>query len=338
MKERIEKQILSALSSGKKSVYELIYYQDSSLKEFLDIIQNLRNKKIIRMENGFLELTGRGKKIAKNVKFIETKCKYCNGTGFIVSDFFRKILKTYSKICEKRPEAIEKYDQGFIDPEGVIKRIEFIYECGDIYGKIFVLGDDDLFSIACSLTKFPKFIFVAEIDERIVEFINKIAKKYKLNVKAMIYDAQKNLPKFLRRKFDVFVTDPVETIDGLKLFFSRCVSSLKGVGSSGYFGITQAEASRKKWYKIQKMIYEMGFVITDIKKKFNIYPDTKDNFFRFQEKLPIFNLLKTKTDFNWYSSSLYRIEAVKEPKPLITREMKINEKMYKDDESLATPY
>jgi len=206
MKERIEKQILSALSSGKKSVYELIYYQDSSLKEFLDIIQNLRNKKIIRMENGFLELTGRGKKIAKNVKFIETKCKYCNGTGFIVSDFFRKILKTYSKICEKRPEAIEKYDQGFIDPEGVIKRIEFIYECGDIYGKIFVLGDDDLFSIACSLTKFPKFIFVAEIDERIVEFINKIAKKYKNVTLKELPGADHKFEKIIHQKKAIQIT------------------------------------------------------------------------------------------------------------------------------------
>jgi len=338
MKERIEKQILSVLVSGKKSIYEVIYHQDSSLNEFLEIIKNLQNKKILKIDNGYLELTNKGKKVARNLKFIEAKCKYCNGTGYSIPKFFRKVLKTYSKICEKRPEAIEKYDQGFIDPEGVIKRVEFIYECGDIYGKIFVLGDDDLFSIACALTKFPKLIFVAEIDERIVNFINKIAKKYRLNIKAVVYDAQKNLPNSLRKSFDVFVTDPVETLDGLKLFFSRCVSSLKGIGCSGYFGITQSEASRKKWYEIQKMIFEMGFVITDIKKKFNIYPCTEKNFFRFQEKLPIFNLLKTKTDFNWYTSCLYRIEAVKEPKPLISWNMKINEKMYKDEESLATPY
>ena len=136
----------------------------------------------------------------------------------------------------------------------------------------------------------------------------------------------------------MFVTDPVETIPGLKLFLSRGVSTLRGEGCSGYFGITTLEASRRKWYLIQKMIHDMGFTITDIRRKFNVYPGEDKNFFRFQEKLPIVKELGLKIDYDWYKSSLYRIEAIRRPKPLVEGEMIIDEKVYKDEESWATPY
>ncbi len=54
--------------------------------------------------------------------------------------------------------------------------------------------------------------------------------------------------------------------------------------------------------------------------------------------MPIVKKLGVEIDYNWYKSTLYRIEAVKEPKPLVEGEMIIDEKVYKDDESWATPY
>lgn len=335
--ERIENQVIQQLISGEKSFYYLLYNQDASIKEFLKVVKTLENNNIIKMKSGKIKLINIDFAKKRNLKPINAKCNTCKSTGYIVKDFYRNILRIYKNICKRRPKAIEIYDQGFIDPEGIIKRVEFIHERGDIYREIIVLGDDDLFSIACALTKLPKRIVVIEIDDRIVNFVNMIAKKYKLNLEAFVYDAQKRLPKEFEKSFDVFVTDPVETIPGLKLFFSRVVSALKGVGSSGYFGITPLEASREKWYKIEKMLYDMGFVITDIRRLFNIYPDIPKNMFRFEEKLPIFKITKLKSDFNWYNSSLFRVEAIRQPKPLIKGDMKIDEKMYKDSESLATP-
>ncbi len=184
-------------------------------------------------------------------------------------------------------------------------------------GRIFVVGDDDLFSIAASLTGMPEKVVVVDIDERLINFINRMADEYSLSVEAFVYDVQQAFPDEFKKKFDVFVTDPVETIPGLKLFLSRGVSTLKGVGGAGYFGITTLEASRKKWYEIQRMIHDMGFVITDLMRRFNVYPEDEKNFFRFQEKLPIVKHLQVKVDYNWYNSTLFRIEAVKEPSPLV---------------------
>ncbi len=336
--DRIERQIIQALKGGELSVYELIDNQDSSLKELLSKLKRLSEEGYIEIAKGKVKLTKKGEEI-QNIKNLDRiTCRFCQGTGYEINKFFGEILEKYKEITKKRPEAIEKYDQGFISLDGVIRRVEFIYERGDLYGKIFVVGDDDLFSIAAGLTFLPQRILAVDIDERLVNFINKVASEYSLNVESSVYDVQKVLPDEYRGKFDVFVTDPVETIPGIKLFLSRGVSALKGIGCSGYFGLTTLEASRKKWYEIQRMLLDMGFVITDIRRKFNVYPGEEKNFFRFQEKLPIFKLVGAKIDYDWYKSSLYRIESIKDPKPVVEGEMIIDERVYKDDESLATPY
>ncbi|RLI72921.1 putative methyltransferase, partial [Archaeoglobales archaeon] len=285
-------------------------------------------------------LTDDGLKLCEDLgvkRVNEFTCEYCEGTGYVI--LFKDVLEEYARIAKDRPEAIEKYDQGFISLDGVIKRVEFIYERGDLVNsKMFIVGDDDLLSIAASLTGFPEKVVVVDIDDRLIDFINETAKDYKLPIEAIVYDVQKVFPEELKGKFDVFVTDPVETIPGLKLFLSRGVSTLKGVGCAGYFGITTLEASRRKWYEIQKIIHEMGFIITDLRRRFNVYPQDDKNFFRFQDKLPIVKKIGAKIDYNWYKSTLYRIEAVKQPKPIVEGEMTIDEKVYKDDESWATPY
>ena len=329
--DRIKKQILSILHAGKASIWKIIDFQDASLPEFFNKLQELKRDGLINIKDGVVELTPKGKKFKFDFK--EHKCKICEGTGYKI---FMKIKKDYEKIIRNRPKPVEKYDQGYIGTNAILRKLSFMVERGDVYGSIFVAGDDDLFSIDLALTGFPKNVVAVDIDERLINFINNIAKKYGLNIEAYVQDFQYENEKF-SKKFDVFVTDPVETLPGIKLFLSRAVSTLKGIGCAGYFGLTTLEASRKKWYEIQKMIHKMGFVITDIRRQFQVYPDDGSNFFRFQDKLPIVKKLKTKSDYNWYKSALYRIEAIKEPMPLIKGDAKLGEAIYKDNESWATP-
>ena len=331
--QRIRKQILSLLSSGSYSIWHVIDYQDASLPEFFRIIEEMENEGIIKVKDGILSLTSKGKEMAANMEFHDFQCKKCMGTGYEIWD---EIKKEYEKIAAARPLPEAKYDQGYISIDGVMRRLSFIIERGDIYGNIFIAGDDDLFSIAAGLTGMPSRITVVEIDERLVEFINKIAADYELNVEAIKHDLQNDIGE-LKKKYDVFVTDPVETLPGITLFLSRCVESLKGKGGVGYFGLTTLEASMKKWYEIQRIIHEMGFVITDIRRKFNVYPDDGKNFFTFQQRLPVFKKMRLKNDYDWYKSSLYRIEAIKEPKAIVKGWQKLGKSLYHDDESWVTP-
>ncbi len=341
MKRRIINQILQFLSSGETSVYRLIDAQDSSLPEFIDILDQLVSEGTVVFENGKVRLTEKGEKIVKELKAmnVDVRCECCEGTGYGVAKEFEEILSKYREIARNRPETCEMYDQGFLGAEDVLRRVEFMYERGDLLNtRIFAVGDDDLFSIASTLTGLPEKVNVIDIDDRLIDFINSVAEEYSLPVEAEVCDAQEELPEKFRKKYDVFVTDPVETIPGLKLFLSRGVSALKGKGCSGYFGITTLEASRVKWYEIQRIIHEMGFVITDLRRRFSVYPEEEKNFFRYQEKLPIVQKLKAKIDHNFYTSSLYRIEAIRDPEPAVKGRMILNEAVYKDSESWATPY
>jgi predicted methyltransferase len=159
-----------------------------------------------------------------------------------------------------------------------------------------------------------------------------------LEGRADIFDAQYALPDKFKGKFDVFITDPVETLPGFTLFVSRATSSLKGKGCSGYLGLTTIEASREKWFEIQKRFLNMGFVITDIRRRFSVYPIGDISFSRYQEKCQVFKQVGVRADCDWYTSSFIRLYAVEEPKPIIEGTQIIDAKVYKDDESLATPY
>lgn len=46
---------------------------------------------------------------------------------------------------------------------------------------------------------------------------------------------------------------------------------MQGEGSAAYFGLTSLEASKKKWFAIQKVLTDMNFVLTDIRRNFNGY-------------------------------------------------------------------
>lgn len=94
----------------------------------------------------------------------------------------------------------------------------------------------------------PAEVVVLEIDGRVIDFVNAIGKKYNLRLRGMRYDIRVPLTHDFAKNFDVFVCDPTETMQAIKLFISRGVSCLKGIGSSVYFGLTALEASTKKWY------------------------------------------------------------------------------------------
>lgn len=338
--DRFKNQILQICIRGDVSIYELIERQDLSLKEFFEKIKKFSDEGILKVENGKVILSDEIKKEYSYLKDIDDPgCNSCEKTGFEIKGYFEKLKQKWLQITKNRPEAIDVYDQGFISPDGIMRRVEFIYERGDLLGaEIFIMGDDDLLSLALALTGLPKRIQVVEIDERLVNFINEVAQRENLPVKAEIFDAQYALPEKFKNKFDVFITDPVETIPGFTLFVSRATSALKGVGSVGYLGLTTIEASRAKWYEIQKLFSEMGFVVTDIRRRFSVYPRGEINFTRFEDKCQVYKAVGVGADYDWYVSSFFRLEAVKEPKAKVEGTQIIDEKVYKDDESWATPY
>jgi len=330
---RLETQILQALAGQREiSVWKLISLQDWSLPEFYSALIELERNGLISTRGGVVGLTELGKEVVKRrgLEHVDVKCASCDGSGYVeypVGDLFREIAR-------ERPLPVKEYDQGYINPGDVLKRVSFIYERGDLSGtKIFVVGDDDLLSVAMALTGMPERVVAVDIDRRVVDFINRVADRHGLSLEAEVYDVQQ--PPRFRKEFDVFVTDPVETLPGITLFLSRGVATLKGRGSVGYFGLTTLEASKKKWFEIEKRIHDMNFVITDIRRDFSWYGG-EDNFLRYQADLPIVKKIGTPARVDWFRSSFFRIEAIDAPHPLVSGELVLGKDVYVDDESWAT--
>lgn len=332
---RTRNQILRALKLKPMSFWELINYQDSHIVEFIETLDAL-------MKEGWVEYRDYKFHLLKDVPFREklpVTCSQC-GIGVELKGFFGEVLERFKAITENRPLPKSDYDQGFVRPEDTVARVAFMYERGDLEGmEVFILGDDDLLSVAIGLTGMAKRVTVVEIDQRIVDFIRAFADGHGIeNIVVRQYNALEELPAEEKGKYDVFVTDPVETHKGLKLFVGRCIESLKGEGSVGYIGLTHREASLKKWRDFERFLIEAGFVITDILRDFSTYPERENMWEEFYKTYELMKWIPLQMpDTDWYKSSFIRFEAVQKPKLPAFDEPSGPRELYLDEEAWATP-
>lgn len=333
--ERIKRQILRFLAKKPATFWELINYQDGHIVLFLQAIKELLQAKTITYNKPLFILTEKADPLEG---YHDPGCLFCH--PFENDYYWKKILEDFKKITQNRPLPVSDYDQGFIRSEDTLKRTAFLYQRGDLEGaEILVLGDDDLISLSLALTGLPKRIVVVEIDERINNFILESAKVIGFKkLEVYNYNVIEDLPEFLKGKFDVFITDPVETQKGLMLFIARCISSLKGIGSVGYMGFTHREASLVKWRDFQKFLLDSGFVITDILRDFTTYPELENSweeFYKTYRVMKEFDLDLPNVD--WYKSCFLRFEVVEGPiLPKVEVPNNLKE-LYFDEEAWATP-
>lgn len=308
------------MKSLKNRILDLLRYSDnlfdilSSLDESIHLVaqalRELDEEGLIRVSGGKIQVKVRPK-AEEEVQSTAWSSKHK-----ITSDV---LLERFVDLVKDRPSPVTEFDQGYVTPLSVVKRVSLLRSRDDLYNsRVLVLGDDDLTSIALSLTAEPKEIVVAEIDARLVEFINKIwhdldSKKASASpVRAILYDVRKPLPSELRRSFSVCVTDPLETYNGFSLFIKRAADALRGPGDVLLFGLTDLECPIEKWHRFQQMLLKIGFVIKDIIRDSQRYL-LGDNDFVFKE-YPSLKKYKPASSYEglWYHSSLVRAQAAKE--------------------------
>ncbi|CUS84318.1 hypothetical protein JGI3_01387 [Candidatus Kryptobacter tengchongensis] len=331
--ERIKNQILRSLASGSKTFWEIVNRQDGTLKELYQTLNKLIKDNIIKRDGEKFYLNNQ-----TSLKFYpDPRCEHCRG-GIEIKGEYQKIFETYKNIVKNRPLPSIEYDQGFISAEDAMRRAIFMYERGDIENKaVFILGDDDLVSIAIGLLGVSRKITVLEIDKRLTDFINDVSKEYNLNIKTITHDVLDSFPKKEMNKYDTFLTDPVETLEGFILFTYRCMQALKKRNSAGYFGLTHIEANLEKWYHIQKFILSTGMVITDIIRDFSYYPEDENQWVENYNHYLINKKLKIGIpNTNWFRSSFFRVEAYDKIKLKKHPRLKSTYKLYVDDEAWCT--
>jgi len=340
--DKTKQRILAALLDEPKTLWELITVQNYHLAHVVEVVKEMMEEKLISWPDHQIHLTSNGKNLAaeKGIKpFQSIVCTHCGKKTVSPQGLFQDVYEKMKKVYTSRPEAISGFDQGPVDAETVTARLMIMYDRGDLENKdIFILGDDDLTGLAAAFSGLPNQVTVVEVDERLVDFIKSRAEAEGLtNLFVHTYDVRQPLSDTYKKKFDTFFVDPVETYSGILLFITRAIESLKDEGAAGYFGLTHLEASRKKWNLIQKQILEMNFAITDILHNFQWYELDPERFV--QNNYPLITQAPGELlppEGNWYSSDLYRIEAVSEPKPLQLEKIPEGRELYFDDESYAT--
>jgi len=343
-KARVRHLTLRILLAKPLSYWQLLKHIDVDIPTTQAVLKELLEEGILEYQNDVFLLTSKGKEEAKKlglISFSSLKCPYCQGKTINIATF-KHLLNVFEELITGRPKAISEYDQGYVMPTDTVARVLFMYELGDIEGKhIFLLGDDDLTSLALLASGWPKQVTVLEIDERILNFIEqKAISKGWTNLNVIHYDARYPIPEKLRNRFDVFLTDPVETVGGLRLFLSRCVEALKGKDSVGYFGLTHLEASRRKWHQVQRDILNMGFTITDIIRNFHTYLLERDDILNLQLRVAKEAPVKVeRPEIDFYTSNLFRIYAAESPRPLVEGKVDWKRELYYDEEAYVTcPY
>ncbi|MEM1506981.1 MAG: bis-aminopropyl spermidine synthase family protein [Candidatus Bathyarchaeia archaeon] len=338
---KIESQILRVLSESEKSLWELLDANQYTVKEFVAAINNLFNDGLIGVkEDGKIHLTEEGSKLVNKsaLEFKSKICCKCEGKRVILDEKFREILEEYIRIVKDRPMPDANFFQGYMCEQDVIYRLALMHYYGDLDGKSFVLiGDDDLLSVALSLTGLPSRILVLDIDKRLGEYIERLRENNGLDIEFQHYDVSNPLPKELIGAFDVFSSEPLETLSGLKAFISRGIACLKE-GGVGYVGLSTAEASLKKWKAVEFMLLKMNSVITDIIRDFSkygtVYETANYEMFTVRLKFPV----SKNPGICWYKSSLFRFEVIGKPKPAIKPERHIAIKYIDWKDDITNPF
>ncbi|ABB15162.1 conserved hypothetical protein [Carboxydothermus hydrogenoformans Z-2901] len=337
---RIDALLLRALYGGSKSYWELMRAGQAQTHQVLKVLQSLLESKLVTYDGERFVLTEAGRRQVEALgldRVAEQRCETCAGRGIVLRPPFDRVLETFQKMVTMRPKATPNFDQGYVTVETTVLRLALMAQRGDLVGRdLLLLGDDDLTAIAAALSGLPRRIFVLDVDERIVGFIRDVARDRGWdNVHAEVYDVQDPLPENLRGQFDVFFTDPVETVRGIFLFLSRCTEALRGPGSAGYFGLSFLEASWKKWRDIQRGILDMGFAITDMLGAFQEYQ--LENIVA--QGYPVARMAPVavkEPDVSFYVSTVYRLELTEEPRPLFTGRVELGRDLYYDDEACVT--
>lgn len=332
---RPARQIVAALAHrGALGWGELLDAQDASIPEFIAALQALARDGVVAVARGRVCLVA---PLAAPPP-LACACGACDGRGYAIAED-RPELAALRAALVGRPAPDFAFDQGAIPPEESLLRAAAMQDRGDLWGQsILFVGDFDLTSVALALTRQPARIVVLDIDARVVDFVDAVGARLGLPLSGRRFDVRRALPDDLRRAFDVFVCDPVETLAGIRLYLARGAAALRGEGSAAWLGLTTIEASRRKWFDIQRLLADAGLVVTDIRRRFSGYPDHDAPLELPGYQWPILQELGGEgVQHRWYTASWLRAEAVQVLTPPVDGDVELGEELYVDHEAWATP-
>ncbi len=300
-------------------LWDLVRQSEAYVRVVLSLLFVLEKDGYLSIaDDGKMMLTKQGVKLARYFEVkrgVKVWSKEEEKPEERLSPKFKRILKIVSELHERlTPQNI--YDQAPLLPESAILKVAYAIDKGDATNKSVVcVGDDDLTSIIFALSGVPKRILAIDIDKYLLEMIEEYSDKNGLGIETLQHDLRKPIPEEYRGSFDLFITEPPDTVDGISLFVSRGVELLKSAdGMIGYCGISSTACPPLGLLEIQKRFTTMGLVVTDRIPKYSDYPPHRTEL-KHVEVPDCYDAFYPPAK-PWYSADLLRLKTTTKTAPL----------------------
>jgi S-adenosylmethionine decarboxylase proenzyme len=185
-------------------------------------------------------------------------------------------------LLNERPDADFSLDQSHATSDTVINRMLFLLKKGELEGrKILFLGDDDATSLIIGLLDLIEEITVIDIDSHVIDFLSRKANDLFIkNYNVVSHDLRDPLPPEFINKYDLVITDPPYTNEGLRLFLKRAQQALRTeieidnvkhdiIGKKCLLSFGNKPPN--ELLQIQLSILDHGFIINEMVPYFNLY-------------------------------------------------------------------
>jgi branched-chain polyamine synthase A-like protein len=126
------------------------------------------------------------------------------------------------------PPSDRNLDHVLATPATAARRARFLGETFDLAGaSVLCLGDHDLTSLALAQASPGADIAVVDVDERVLEHVDRTASQHGWRVRPLFADLRVELPRSLREGSDLVFSDPPYAPAGLRLFLERGLAGLR---------------------------------------------------------------------------------------------------------------
>ncbi len=185
----------------------------------------------------------------------------------------RSTIAQLDRLIAAAPRGRQALDHVSATAETVLRRALWLEATFDLSGaNLLCAGDHDLTSLAVAQVNPAVAITVVDVDERILDFIDEQARRRGLNIRCLFADFRFGLPSAAREWADVLITDPPYTPEGVQLFLSRGLASLRD-RELGRLVLAYGFGERQPTLglKVQRAVQELHLVYEAILPDFNRY-------------------------------------------------------------------
>jgi hypothetical protein len=171
------------------------------------------------------------------------------------------------------PAAREDLDHVSATADTAARRAVWLDGTFDLTGAhVLCVGDHDLTSLALGAVRHDVEITVVDLDERLLDFIDRTAAERGYRVRCEYADLRFGLPDAARDWADLVFTDPPYTPEGVQLFLGRGLQGMRDRANGRLvmaYGFSPLHPALG--VKVQRSVYDLDLAVEAILPAFNRY-------------------------------------------------------------------